>query len=95
MVKNTSDAMLDLEVIPNSTQFCILGYNPWTCALRVRVNASPKKGLANTELAKELEKVFGRSVKIIHGIKSRKKKILIEGISKPQINQILIRHLKT
>lgn len=86
---NAHGATLDLEVVPNSKEFCIAGFNPWTGALRVKVKAIARKGLANTEVAQELEKFFGKKVEIISGKKSRKKRILVSGFSQPQINQIV------
>ena len=80
---------LDLEVVPNSRQFGVLGFNPWTNSLRVKVRAKAMKGKANKELADELGKALNAEVKIISGGKSRKKRILVTGISREQINKAI------
>lgn len=83
-----SNVELDLEVIPNSKEFSI-GENPWTKAVRVKLKQKALKGQANKELIKKLEKLFQTKVKIITGKKSRKKKILLENISKEKIAKLL------
>ena len=83
-----SNVELDLEVIPNSKEFSI-GKNPWTKALRVKLKQKALKGKANKELIKKLEKLFQTKVKIITGKKSRKKKILLENISKEKVTKLL------
>ena len=83
-----SNVELDLEVIPNSKEFSI-GENPWTKGLRVKLKQKALKGQANKELIKKLEKLFQTKVKIITGKKSKKKKILLENISKEKITKLL------
>lgn len=76
---------LCIEVIPNSKEFKIAGFNEWTNSLRVKVKAKAMKGQANKELAQELEKLFQAKAKILSGEKSKKKKILLEGITPQQL----------
>jgi len=83
-----SNVELDLEVIPNSKEFSI-GKNPWTKALRVKLKGKALKGQANKELIKNLEKLFQTKIKIITVEKSKKKKILLEDISKEKITKLL------
>ncbi|VVB99398.1 putative ACR, YggU family [uncultured archaeon] len=80
---------LELEVIPNSAQFCVKGFNPWTNSLRVKVKGKALKGQTNKELAAELGKLLNAKVEIISGGKSRKKKVLVTGASREQINKAL------
>ena len=68
---------LDLEIIPNAEKFCIVGFNPWTKRLKIRVKNPPVKGRANLELIKELQKIFNAKVTLIQGNKAKKKKIEI------------------
>ena len=84
----TESVELGLEVIPNSRQFCVKGFNPWTNSLRVKVTGKALKGQANKELASELGKLFNARVEIISGEKSRKKMVLVTGTTRAQINRI-------
>ena len=86
---------LELEIVPNSKQFSILGFSPWTNALKIKVKEKPLKGQANKELERELEKLFQAKTQIISGNKSRKKKILVTGITAPQISRIIENAAKT
>jgi len=79
---------LDLEVIPNSREFSIT-VNPWTKALRVKLKEKALKGQANKELVKKMGKLFQTKIKIITGEKSKRKKILLENISKEKITKLL------
>ena len=80
---------MDLEVIPNSKEFKIAGYNPWTKALKIKVRGKALKGEANKELVKNLEKLLQTKIKIIAGEKSRKKKVFLEKISGKKTAEIL------
>lgn len=80
---------MDLEVIPNSKEFKIAGYNPWTNALKIKVRGKALKGEANKELVKNLEKLLKTKIKIIAGEKSRKKKIFLENSSGKKAAEIL------
>ena len=80
--------VLSLEVIPNSREFKIVGFNSWSQTLKIKTKSKAQKGLANSEIEKELKKRFNSGVKILSGIKSRKKKILILG-EKSKIEQLL------
>ncbi|MBI4210464.1 MAG: YggU family protein [Candidatus Diapherotrites archaeon] len=86
---------LGLEVIPNSKKFAVMGFNPWTKALRVKVSAKALKGGANMEIIEELGKLFHAKTRIVSGGKSRQKIILLEGISMPEITEIISRNPKT
>ena len=85
---------LNLEVVPNSRQFKVMGFNPWTNSLKIKVKEKALKGNANRAVSQELEKLFHAKTEIISGEKSRKKKILVKGISAIEIRQI-IESLKT
>jgi len=88
-LKQFENIELDLEVIPNSKEFKIAGFNPWTNALRVKVKGKALKGEANKELIQEMEKLFQTKVKIKSGEKSKKKKILLEKITQEQLENTL------
>jgi len=85
---------IGLEVVPNSRKFGIMGFNPWTNSLRVKVRAKPQKGRANDEITQELEKLFHANLRIIAGEKARKKKLIFTGISREQFERIVIENSK-
>ena len=84
-----NETEIELEVIPNSKEFNIIGFNQWTNALKIKVQGKAIKGQANKELVKKLEKIFQSKVQLIIGEKSREKKVLLKGISKDQFLKIL------
>ena len=84
-----NETEIDLEVVPNSKEFTIVGFNKWTNALKIKVQGKAIKGQANKELVKKLEKIFQSKVQLIIGEKSRKKKVLVKGLSKEQLLKIL------
>ncbi len=79
---------IGLEVIPGSKQFRIMGFNPWTNALKIKVRQKALEGRANRELIEELEKLFHARTEILSGEKGRKKRILVRD-SLPAISQII------
>ncbi|HZX34353.1 MAG TPA: DUF167 domain-containing protein [archaeon] len=86
---------MDLEVVPNSRQFTVTGFNPWTNAVKVKVREKAFKGKANRELVEALEKIFGAKAEIIQGETGRKKKVFLHTrASKPEISEILERFSK-
>ena len=70
--------VLNLIVIANANEFKVLGFNPGTQTLKVKVKAKPISGLANKEIEKKLSKFFLSETKIVFGKKSKHKKILIQ-----------------
>jgi len=80
---------IGLEAIPNSKKFGIMGFNPWTNSLRVKVKAKANKGKANDEIIQELEKLFHAKTRIVSGEKSRKKKIAFTGISREEVERLV------
>lgn len=65
---------IKVHVRPNSSQNELISRGDiW----KVNIAASPEKGEANRELVKFLQKELGKSVKILRGLKSHNKTILI------------------
>ena len=56
---------------------------------RLELKSLPQKGKANTEIIKGLSKLFGCDVKIIKGIKSKEKIILLIGANLPILKEKL------
>ncbi|MDJ0960181.1 MAG: DUF167 domain-containing protein [Acidimicrobiia bacterium] len=76
-------ALLTVWVVPGARRTEVVG--PHGDALKIRVAAPPEAGKANRELAKLLERVTGASVTLARGTTSRRKLLLIEGVSPEQI----------
>ncbi len=84
-----------LEVVPNSRKFGIMGFNPWTNSLRVKLASKAQKGMANKEIIESFEKLFHAKTRIVSGEKSRKKKISITGISQKEIQKLCLQSPNT
>jgi len=80
--------VLNLKVIPNSSGFEILEFDEEKSFLKIKVKSRPQKGQANNELLKELKKILGK-IKIISGLNSRNKKILISRQKLQEIKKFL------
>jgi uncharacterized protein (TIGR00251 family) len=75
----------DAHVKPNSPKFSIEAGD----RIIINCKSKPEGNKANTEIVRELEKLFKREVKIIKGLKSKKKVILIDGISESQFREMV------
>ncbi|MEM2908682.1 MAG: DUF167 domain-containing protein [Candidatus Bilamarchaeaceae archaeon] len=65
---------IEITVVPNSPRFKIVKKGE---DIKVYVRAQPEKNRANAELIKEFESLFGRPVRIVSGMTSRRKTIEI------------------
>ncbi len=67
--------IVELSVVPKSGRFRIEKKNE---RVKVFLKSPPEGNRANLELIKELEKLLGKHVKIISGMKSKHKKLEID-----------------
>jgi uncharacterized protein (TIGR00251 family) len=65
---------IEIKVIPNSNAEAVIEAEP----LIVRVKAPPTKGKANKAVVKLLSEYFNANVRIVSGVKSRRKVVEIE-----------------
>jgi uncharacterized protein (TIGR00251 family) len=83
MLKQTKDGILiPIKVIPNASKNVIIGWE--NEALKVRINAAPEKGAANSELITFLAKRWKlpkTSFSLHSGETSRQKKVLVQGVT--------------
>lgn len=82
--------MLTVRVIPRSGKAGIVGTRDG--ALLIRLTAPPVEGAANQDLIEILADVLGlpkRSLRILSGERSRRKRVLVEGIDVESIRQRL------
>ena len=73
-------------VLPRSSQSKITGFH--NDAVKVKLNKPPIDSRANAECCKVVAKYFGVSktqVSVLHGITSRQKTILVQGVSVSKI----------
>lgn len=80
--------MLEVEVSTNAREFGILGRNPWTNRLKIRLVSPPSEGRANRELEQKLSEAFSAPAKIIQGLKSSKKTVLVETCEKELLKRL-------
>jgi uncharacterized protein (TIGR00251 family) len=72
--------LIDVWVVPGASRDEIVGEHDG--ALKVRVSAAPEKGRANTAVARLLAaRVPGRRVSVVTGMTSRRKQLLVEGVT--------------
>jgi uncharacterized protein (TIGR00251 family) len=92
-VRQTGDGVvLDLEISPGSKETAVHGYNPWRKRIEVRLSERAQKGKANEQLISFLSDLFhvhSRDLRIITGLASSKKSLLIIGAQMPEILKVL------
>jgi len=57
--------------------------------LEIRTKSPAEGNKANQEIIKELSKLFGKDVRILRGLKSKRKEILVEGASVQDAERVL------
>jgi len=77
--------LIDIIVVPKSSKNVVENVDG---ILRVKVRAPPEKGKANAEVVRTLSKIFGRC-RLDKGQTTRRKRILIEGKTRAEIEEIL------
>ncbi|MFH1224414.1 MAG: DUF167 domain-containing protein [Candidatus Diapherotrites archaeon] len=78
-----------MEVKTRAKRAGISGYDPHSAVLKIALKSMPVKGKANRELLKALEKELGRKARIVSGLKSKTKKVFIEGMGAEELREIL------
>ncbi len=87
------DSLLNLKVITNQADFRLKGFDALTKTLKISVTSLPEKGKANTEIEKELTKLFNKNTRIIRGLKSDKKIVSINNLSLKEIQETILKNL--
>ena len=78
--------MLSVSVKAGSGQFLI---SKKSDSLEIRTRSPAEGNRANMEIVKELSRLFGKEVRIVRGLKSKRKEILIAGISMQDAERLL------
>jgi uncharacterized protein len=84
--------LIDLYVQPRASKSEMVGVHEGS--LRVRLAAPPVDGEANRECVKFLSKLFDvpkSHVEIVQGLKSRRKSVLLRGLSLESARETLLR----
>jgi len=86
-VKETKDGVIiTIHVKPSASKFSIkLGDDE----IVVNSTQEPVKGKVNKELIKEFTKLFHAEVKMVFGLASKEKKLLIKGVEKEEVERLL------
>lgn len=79
-------AIIEVFVKPNSPKFEIAIDDD---AIVVFCTEQPVKGKVNRELVKEFSKLFHAKVEIVSGLTSKQKRLLITGVEKSKVEQLL------
>jgi len=86
-VKETKDgAVIEVFVKPNSSKFKITVDDG---EIVVFCTEQPVKGKVNKELMREVSKLFHAKVELVSGLTSKQKRLLIKGVAKNEVEQIL------
>lgn len=86
LLETKQGVIIELYVKPHSRQFSLATAED---GLVVSSREPPIKGIVNKELVKELSKLFQANVQIISGQTSKRKRILINGVSAAKVNDAL------
>ncbi len=81
--------MITIWVVPGARRTEIVGRHG--DALKIRVAAPPEAGKANRELTTLLAQVTGSRVRLMRGAASRRKVVLVEGVSSADLGRMVER----
>ena len=84
--ENQSGTIISIFVKPNQRQF---GIKDQDDALLVLCREKPVKGRVNRELIKQFSKLFKTKVKILSGLTSTRKRLLIVSAHSKEVERIL------
>lgn len=88
-VKETSQGItFEIKVRTNSDNFRLYHKEE---SLFIDVRSPPEQGKANTEIVKELSRLFKKNVEIVKGLKSSRKLILVKNIEKSALLTLISR----
>ena len=86
-ISETKDGIIiEVFVKPNSARFEVIVEDD---ELIARCTEEPIKGKVNKELTKAFSKLFHAKVKIVSGSTSKQKRLLIIGVAKSEVEQLL------
>ena len=87
MIRQTEKgAILEARVKAGSGNFSISAKEDF---FEIRTKSPAEGNKANHEIVKELSRLFGKEVRIIRGLKSKNKEILVEGAKAGDVEKLL------
>ena len=86
LLETKQGVIIELYVKPHSREFSVAIDEE---GLVVSSREPPVEGRVNKELVKELSRLFKTNVEIISGQTSKRKRILISGVSAAKVNDVL------
>jgi len=86
-IKKIQDKLIiEVKVKPNSPEFKIERKNR---SIIIYCKSSPEDNKANREIIKELKKLTNKEVRIVKGLTSKKKSIVIYNIGKGEFEKLI------
>jgi len=86
-VKNLQNGIIvKIKVKPNSPEFKIVRKDK---RIVINCQSPPENNQANREIIKELEKLTKRKVKIVRGLTSNKKSIIVHNITEKEFEKLI------
>lgn len=79
--------MVTIKVRPNSPEFKI---EKEENRIIINCQSPPENNEANREIIKELKKLTGKKIKIIRGLTSKKKSIIIHNITEKEFEELVL-----
>ncbi len=77
MILVEKNLVLNIRVVPNSSEFSVVSFDKENNLLKIRTKAKAQKGKANKELSDKLSELLGSKTEIVSGQKSRHKKLKV------------------
>ncbi len=84
---DSKGVVLSIQVVPHSGKFGVAGWDEWKKSLKIRVKAKAQKNLANREVEEKLGGMLATEVKVLKGLKSGKKEILVKGFTLAELKE--------
>ena len=86
ILETKDGVIIEVFIKPNQPKFNV---KIESGEILVTSTEEPVKGKVNKELIKELSKLFHAKVELVSGATSRQKQLLIKGVGKNQVEQLL------
>ncbi len=86
ITENKNGVLITVFVKPNSPKFQI---ELDGSEIVVHSTQEPVKGKVNKELIKEFTKIFHAKVSFVSGLASKQKQLLVEGLTKNEVQRLL------
>ena len=78
--------IFNAKIKSNSPEFSISKFSE---TIIIYTENQPENNKTNLEIIKELGKIFGKNVRILRGLKSKNKTVMIEGLSEKEFQNKL------